>query len=144
MAWGDCQLPVGDEVYLYYGGYAQGHKVERFTERQIGMVRIRRDRYVAREAGAAGATLRTRRLVLNANAVTLNVDAARGQVRVQVVGVNGKPVPGFAFADNRPVTRDALAAPVLWAKPLSALQGRTVRLEFALRKARLFGFELNE
>src|SRR5262249_53964285 len=42
MTWADCQLPVGDEVYIYYGGYARGHKIERFTERQIGFVRIRR------------------------------------------------------------------------------------------------------
>ena len=24
MAWADCQLAVGDEVYVYYGGYARG------------------------------------------------------------------------------------------------------------------------
>src|SRR5687768_10203291 len=57
MAWIDCQLPVGDEVYLYYGGYARGHKVERFAERQIGLARMPRDRYVARVAGAADAVL---------------------------------------------------------------------------------------
>lgn len=37
MTWADCQLVVGDEMFIYYGGYARGHKVERFTERQIGL-----------------------------------------------------------------------------------------------------------
>ena len=39
MTWGDCLLPVDDDVFIYYGGYARGHKVERFKERQIGFLR---------------------------------------------------------------------------------------------------------
>ena len=53
-AWIDEQLPVGDEVYLYYGGYKWGHKHNRFAERQIGLVKMPRDRYVrARRAKRA-------------------------------------------------------------------------------------------
>ncbi|HNR31377.1 MAG TPA: hypothetical protein PKI11_10855, partial [Candidatus Hydrogenedentes bacterium] len=37
-AWIDDQVIVGDKVHLYYGGYARGHKVNRFEERQIGLV----------------------------------------------------------------------------------------------------------
>ncbi|MBA3417007.1 MAG: hypothetical protein H0U10_17440, partial [Chloroflexia bacterium] len=48
MTWGDWQLPVDDELYIYYGGYARGHKVERFTERQLGLARMPLDRYVSR------------------------------------------------------------------------------------------------
>ena len=47
MTWIGYALPVGDEVYLYYGGYARGHKVEPDTERQIGLAKMKRDRYVA-------------------------------------------------------------------------------------------------
>ena len=36
MTWIDSQLIVGDQIYLYYGGYARGHKVNRHQERQIG------------------------------------------------------------------------------------------------------------
>src|SRR5206468_12188895 len=71
MAWMDYQLPVGDEVYIYYGGYAHGHKVERFKERQIGMVRMKRDRYAAREAEKQG-VMRTRLLNLQGARLTLN------------------------------------------------------------------------
>src|SRR5262245_15361880 len=59
MTWADCLVPVGDEVFVYYGGYARGHKVERFTERQIGVARLRQDRYVSRDAGPEGGSLRT-------------------------------------------------------------------------------------
>ena len=51
MTWGDCQVLVGDCVYMYYGGYRWGHKADRFTERQIGFAHMPRDRYVALSAG---------------------------------------------------------------------------------------------
>jgi hypothetical protein len=45
MSWIGAAVPVGDEVFFYYGGYARGHKVEPATERQIGLARMKRDRY---------------------------------------------------------------------------------------------------
>jgi hypothetical protein len=141
MTWGDYQLPVGDEVYLYYGGYARGHKVEYTKERQIGLVRFQRDRYVARVAGTEEGTLRTRLFTCDAESLTVNVDAAKGQLRVQVTDDGGLPFPGFSFADCEPITSDNLAATLHWKKSLSDLRGKTVRLEFRLRQARLFAFD---
>jgi hypothetical protein len=138
MSWMDCQVPVGDEVYLYYGGYARGHKVERFAERQIGLVRIRRDRYVAREAGAAPGTLRTPPVLLDDDSLTLNVDAAHGEAAAQVTDPDGKPLPGFRFEDCRPIRADALDAPIHWKHPLRRLRGKPVRLEVRLQNARLY------
>lgn len=140
MSWIDCQLPVGNEVFLYYGGYARGHKIDRFTERQIGLVRIKRDRYVAREAGVIPGTLHTRPLLLDGRGLALNADARGGEIRVQVTDPDGKPLPGFAFADCRPITSDSLSAPVRWARPLNRVRGKTVRLEFRLERARIFAF----
>jgi hypothetical protein len=142
MVWVDCQLPVGDEVFLYYGGYARGHKVERFTERQIGQVCIRRDRYVSRQAGKAGGTLRTRLVTLDGKALALNVDASKGKVLVQVVGPDDKPLPGMSYADCAPIIGDHLGVPVRWKQPVAALRGKPVRLEFSLRQAHLFAFAL--
>ena len=59
----------------------------------------------------------------------------------QVSDADGAPLPGFRFEDCRPISADSLAAPVEWTKPLATLRGQAVRLEFALRGARLFAFE---
>jgi hypothetical protein len=141
MAWMDYQLLVGDEMYFYYGGYARGHKVERFTERQIGLVRITRDRYVAREAQKAG-LLRTRLLTIQGNGIRLNVDSSKGTARVRILDANGNPIPGFRFADCTPVTTDALSAPVQWKRQLAELQGRPLRLEVGLENSSLFAIEV--
>src|ERR1043166_978680 len=143
MAWMDYQLPVGDEVYMYYGGYARGHKVERFTERQIGLVRTKRDRYGA-PAADGGGLLRTRLVALEGNKLALNVDASGGAARVQILDDKEKPILGFRFEDCDPIRGDALSASVRWKRTLSGLGRQPVRLEFALRSAKLFGFEISK
>jgi hypothetical protein len=141
MAWMDYQLPVGDETYIYYGGYAHGHKVERFTERQIGLVRMKHDRYVAREAQKDG-LLRTRLLAIQGKGIRLNLDASKGKARVQILDANNKPLPGFRLADCTPIKTDATSAVVQWKRPLAELQGTPLKLEFALENASLFAIEV--
>ena len=141
MAWMDYQLPIGDEIFLYYGGYARGHKVERFTERQIGLVRIKRDRYVAHQAQGTGILL-SRLVTIEGQSLALNVDASRGAARVQILDLKNRPVSGFRFADCASVTADALEASLNWKRPLKDLQGKPVRLEIELRNADLFAMEV--
>jgi hypothetical protein len=141
MAWVGSSVAVGDDVYLYYAGYRWGHKYRHSVDRQLGLVKVRRDRFVARQAGEQGGTITTRPVVLDLASLTLNVDAQGGEVRAQVSDAAGRPIPGFTFAECRPIIADSLAAPVEWQRPLSALRGQTVRLEFSLKNARLFAFD---
>jgi hypothetical protein len=141
-AWIDDQVLVDDELFLYYGGYARGHKVGRFEERQIGLVKMKRDRYVARKAEGGTGRISTPLLILGGDSLTVNVDAQGGSLRVQVLDAGGKAIPGLALEDCQPITSDALAAPVAWKRPLAELKDKPVRLEFVLEKASLFGFGL--
>jgi len=141
-AWIDEQVPVGGEVFLYYGGYARGHKVNRFEERQIGLAKMKRDRYVARTAGTAPGRIVTPLLLIDGNGLTVNADAKDGRVVVEIVGEDGQPISGFSKTDCKPVTVDALDAPLRWSRPLRELAGKPVRLEFTLTSARLFSFDL--
>jgi hypothetical protein len=50
---------------------------------------------------------------------------------------------GFTFADGQPITWDAPATPLDWRKPLSTFVGMTVRLEFTIRRARLFALDVH-
>jgi hypothetical protein len=152
MTWGDCQLPVDDQVYIYYGGYARGHKIERFTERQIGLARMGRDRYVARTAKGA-ATMRTPPLLLDAAALTVNAaigadagaDAKDGAgLRVRVTDVSGKPIDGMDFKDCAVISGDSIAHDVRWAggSTLKNVKDKPVRLEFSWTNGSLYTFDL--
>ena len=143
MTWIGCALPVGDEVYFYYGGYTRGHKVEPGTERQIGLARMKKDRYVAFRPTAAEGTLRTRPFVLAGNTLTLNADAAHGEIRVRIVATDGGLLSGRDPLESEPVQSDDLAAKVRWPNSLATMIGKPIRLEFHLRGSALFGFQFH-
>jgi hypothetical protein len=145
-AWIDEQVVVGDKVYLYYGGYRQGHKVNRFEERQLGLVTMPLDRYVSRRGGhAPPGRLRTVPIRLGDSPVALqvNADATGGEIRVQLRdATTGRILPGMRSADCRPVTADGLRQPVHWLdSSLTDLKGRVIQVEFELVDADLFAFE---
>lgn len=141
-AWIDEQIPVGDEVYLYYGGYARGHKVNRFEERQIGLVKIKQDRYVARTSGEGTGDLVTPPLRFQGGKLAINACADGGRIRVEIREETGVPIPGFAFNDCTPVTTDTIHQEMKWTQPLENLGGKTVQLAFRLERATLFAFYL--
>ena len=143
MSWVGSPVAVGDEVYLYYAGYRWGHKYHHSVDRQIGLVKIKRDRYVARTAGEAGGTLTTPQVAIQGDKLLLNADAQKGEIRVQVCDASGKAIPGLTFADCQPVKGDALDVAVQWSKAsLADVRGKTVVLEFSIKNASLFAVEV--
>src|SRR5262249_27960099 len=114
MTWGDYLLPVDDDVYIYYGGYARGHKVERYKERHVGYANTPRDRLVPRDAANEPGSLRTPPLLIPDNAnLTVNADV-KGELRVRVLDPTGAALPGFDAADCTPVRGDSLAHAIQW------------------------------
>ena len=65
-----------------------------------------------------------------------------GEIHVRVVTSDGKPIEGFNYGDALPLKADALDAPIAWKHPLKELSGTPVRLEFEIRNARLYAFDL--
>jgi len=144
MTWISGTLPVGDEVWFYYGGYARGHKVAPDRERQIGLARMKKDRYVGLAADREQGTLRTKPFLVPGDRLTVNVRAPRGEVRVRLLDETGKPLAALGDADAKPITGDVLAAEVRWPRSLGELRGKPICLEFRVRQGRLFGLELHD
>jgi len=139
-AWGDEQLIVNDQTYIYYGGYTRGHKVERFKERHIGFASIPRDRYVSRDANLNWGRLLTKPVQINGSNLTVNANII-GKLMVRITDAAGNPLSGF---DWQKLSGDNLAHEVSWATGLSDLTDTTIRLEFKLQFAQLFGFDIVE
>jgi len=140
MAWGDGQIIVGGETFIYYGGYARGHKVERFTERQIGLARMPRDRYVALQAGDRRGTLHTRVIRPGGSRLTVNADV-QGELRVGLLDASGRALSGYSAETCRPIRGAGIAMPVAWRRPTAAPRAAPLRLEFRLARGRVWGFE---
>jgi hypothetical protein len=137
-AWGGDQVIVDDETYLYYAGYARGHKVDRYNERQIGVAIMPRDRYVAREADMNTGTLITKPLTLDGSHITINADV-RGEMQVRLLDQDRNPLPGFGWLS---ISGDSIDHIVKWEKDLKSLNDKTVIIEFKFKFAQLYGFYL--
>ena len=143
MSWLSAAVPVGDELFLYYGGYARGHKIAPETERQIGLVRIPRDRYAGlKTTDDSQGRLRTLPLRLAGESLAINFASEGGPLRVRVLNADGTAIPGYGEQDCNPMTGDHLAAQVCWTNPLSRLKGTVARFEFIIHRGTLFGFDL--
>ena len=84
----------------------------------------------------------TKPLIMEGKKLHLNVEAPQGEVRAEILDAEGKQVlSGFSREECIPVRGDSLDGELKWKKSnLAALAGKTVRLRFALRDARLYAF----
>jgi hypothetical protein len=149
MTWIGCAVPVGDQTYLYYGGYKQGHKVEAKTERQIGLAVMKRDRFVSVDSlEMEKGYIRTVPLYLadgRGKQLSVNADCGNeGIIRVQIRNSLGEVFPGFSFEECEPVKGNGLDVVVRWkTQPdLSSLFAQTLNVEFEIQNARLFAFDV--
>jgi hypothetical protein len=97
----------------------------------------RLDGFVSLDAGAEGGSATTKPLTFSGGVLRINFEAA-GSLRVQVLDEAGK-----AVAESEPATGDAVSHEVRWTggADLRKLEGKTVRLRFDLKNAKLYAFQ---
>ncbi|MCA9086264.1 MAG: hypothetical protein KDA81_19535 [Planctomycetaceae bacterium] len=114
----------------YYEGPAS--RVRRFTFRTDGFVSVN-----AEKSG----TLTTRPITFSGNQLHLNVHS-RGQSRVEILDIDGNPVPGFEASRCEPVIANSIDQIVRWnSAEVSSLKGKVVQLRFLLNDADLFAIQ---
>ncbi len=136
---------VGDEIWIYYVGYSGLHWATRRKEIQGGVVclaKLRLDGFVSVDTGTRG-TLTTKPLVMSGDRLVVNADAGLGSLRVELIGSDGKPLPGFAREDALPIKSDKVRHTVRWRRgaDVSHLRGKPISLRFHQERCRLFSFQ---
>jgi hypothetical protein len=63
-------------------------------------------------------------------------------VRVRLLDEARNPIDGYGFDDVGSLTSDDIRLPIWWKRPLKALRGKTLHLEFELRNASIYSFDL--
>jgi hypothetical protein len=123
-----------NELSLYAGeSYWTGNSSElrRYT--------LRLDGFVSVNAPMSGGELITKPLTFTGAKLALNfATSAAGDIRVEIQDARGKPLPGFALDDCKPIFGDSVERVVA---DVSSLAGKTVRLRFVLRDADLYSFQ---
>jgi len=106
---------------------------------------LRRDGFVALEAGSERGLVGTRALYWKGGEAGLNLDAAGGTARVRVVTARNLPVPGYGFDDCAALTEDRTDWTPRWGggRTLNDLAGRMVRIEVEMQNAKLYALRGN-
>ena len=149
VTWIGEYLPMGDEAFLYYGGYSKGHKPGKSSGgRQMGLARMRLDGYASLRGGPEPGTLETPVLEFSGNRLSLNVDStqANGEVRVGLQDASGNPLAGFTLDDCDPIRSNKVAQTVSWKgnPDISTLADKRIRLQIRLRSADLYAVQFRE
>lgn len=165
MAYGLVPGNVERQMYMYYYGSNTLHgwdrddqhreRNKRLLRRRIGVPKteihsigrltIRRDGFISARAAYTGGEFSTLPLTFEGDELVLNVDtSAVGQVQVQILDENGKPVPGYSLEDCDQIhTANEINRVVKWNGKgnISKLAGKPVRLHFVMRDADLYAFQ---
>ncbi|MXZ08515.1 MAG: glycosyl hydrolase family 32 [Gemmatimonadetes bacterium] len=152
---GVCMV-VGDEVWIYFTGFSgQSPKLGKtdagaigrsrrvmYAGASTGLATIRRDGFASMDAGTEGGVLTTRPVVFKGHRLFVNAEVPKGELRVEVLEENGRPVESLSADQCVPLCVDRTCCEVLWTsgKNLSSIVGRPVVFRFYLRSGRLFSF----
>jgi hypothetical protein len=139
---GGCCLIVGDKLYFYVSGRAGVRGSTNSGVSSTGLAWLRRDGFASMDAAASQGTLITRPVRFRGKHLFVNADADAGELRVEVLGEDGKVITPFSRANCLPIRADATLQAVRWqgAPDLSPLAGQPVKFRFYLRNASLYAF----
>ena len=133
----------GDEVRLWYTGITTPHGGY-LPRKKITIARAgwRLDGWVSLDAGETPGTVETAPLSPDGRRLLVNADAARGELRAEVLDPSGAPVPGCRLSDCLPVTGDGVRQTVRW-RTRDALPPRSgIRIRFRFSRASLYSFSI--
>jgi hypothetical protein len=128
------------QLLLYYSGSEGSHSI--WTARRnakLCLARLRADGFAAIEPASAGelGVVVTRPVKCVGSQLHVSADAEGGSVRVAVLGAES-----LGLDACQPIGADVTDAAVQWqgGRNLASLRGKSIRLKFELRGAKLYAF----
>lgn len=140
-AGGGC-IVMRDKLYFYVSGRAGVPGTSQSGRSSTGLAILRRDGFASLDAGDEGGSVTTRPVIFMGKHLFVNLAAADGELRVEVLDADGRSVPGFSREDSLPLRADETIAKVHWRSggDLSRLAGKPLRFRFHLRNGQLYSF----
>jgi hypothetical protein len=133
-AWGIVQT-TPDEFSMYVSEHYG------WPDNRLRRITVRRHGFSSAHATAGGGEFTTRPLIFSGDKLVLNyATSAAGSIAVEVQDESGKPLPGYALVDTKPLYGDELDAAISWKskQDVSGIAGKTVRLHFVMQDADIY------
>ncbi len=144
-----CLVEADNEIRIYSSA-SKVHHGKGSDARRLGLAdsnaillhTLRKDGFMYLEGRGDWARFTTKPLTLTDATLTMNALAPAGEVRYQLTDMESRPIAGYTFDDCSSLAADdAFNFPLRWRdKNAEELVGKIVRLEVAMRHARLYAF----
>ena len=109
--------------------------------------RLRLDGFASVHAGEKHGTVLTKPVTITGATLTVNVAAARGALRAELIDAGTERViDGYGTDDCLPVCETAVSVPLRWREheTIEPLRNRTVQIRFRFRDLDLYAFWFEE
>ena len=155
MLTGAPPIRVRNRLHIYYRAMANRHTLATesaktreyegkdvpLTGGGICLATLRADGFASLDAGYDGGLVTTKPFLFTGATLKVNAKADFGQVVVEVLDENAKPMSGFQKEMCKPMQTDNVEEAIRWKDAsLADLQGKPVRLRFYLTNARLYAY----
>ncbi len=141
---GGCCLVVDDALYFYVSGRTGRPRTSEPGVCTTGVAMLRRDGFASLAAADdLGGTLTTSVVTFSGEHVFVNADARDGEIQVEMLDADRRPVAPFAVEHASTIRTDSTRHAIRWdtADGVRDLRQRPVRFRFHLRgRARLYSF----
>jgi len=150
---GGVCLVLEDNLLFYYTAFQGdesrkhpeiefGHWTGMYANASTGVAMLRRDGFASMNSGNVERMLLTRPVVFSGEYLFVNLEAASGELLVEVCDIHGRPISGFERHLARPVSADSTKQLVSWhgTASLREVQGTPVRFRFHTRNTKLYAF----
>ena len=140
--WYSTRASFGEMSFYVVEGYYEHEtpkppcRVRRYTMRPDGFISIR--------AGRKGGTFTTKPFIFKGRMLTVNFQTAiGGTIDIEILNADGDPYVGFEAEDCWTLYGNHVDQTVFWhgGVDLSKLEGKPIRLSFALREADLYAMK---
>lgn len=142
---GGVCLIVGDQLHFYFGAWSGispklgGHM---YAGGSTGLALLRRDGFASMDAMELPGVLTTVPVTFAGQYLFLNVNAAAGELRAEVLREDGRVWTPYSSANCVPLRRERNAVQLRWkgVDHLKGLSGKPVRFRFHLTRGQLYSF----
>jgi hypothetical protein len=130
----------GEKTLIYYGGWDNLHDSKERRRGNIGLATLRLNGFVSLDATDTG-SITTRTMRNASGSLLVNVNASRGSLRAELLGVDGNPIPGYTANDCLPVQSDGLEELIQWRDHSKLPESQeALRIRFLITGTLLYGF----
>lgn len=140
----NAPVVVDEELWLYYtaittthGGYLPEKEIA------IALAKWRLDGFASLDAADEPGMVETIPLRFEGSRLTVNADASGGDLAVEVLDAEGRPIPGYTRTDCLPMRGDSVRHEVAWRQRNRLPVGQPLRLRFHMEDTQLYSYQVH-